>query len=234
MTRRSFSKFASLIGSGAILMPEGVSSGRLRAETPSGDAEALRTLKTVMRWTSIIMETSGPGVDEVRMLLSWLGDCKISKADHDGSFHDTYSNACAFASSTFMTLRSRFGYQFGIDRQPWAFALGHQSKASELNNLEMEALIAMFQSQGSGEYVPYPDSPRMEPTSTHQEPFNRFLASQGAKSGDTKLVYARWFLGSQQRSKPQPYLAFGYKQKNGNNPQMTVGLLAVDTGRGGR
>ncbi len=207
---------------------------RLRAaDLPPADGEAVHTLKTAMSWMSHLLETNAPGIEDVRILLNWFGECRISRTDHDSSFHDGFSNPLGFAGSSLLSLRSKFGYPFGIDRQPWASAVGHSSKATELNNAEMDALIDLAPRLGS-DHLPYPDGLRMEPQAkgARHDAFMRFLDTQENKN-DIHLIYTRYFVGAEGigggKPNPLPYLAFAYKTKT--NPQTIVNLVAIDASR---
>jgi hypothetical protein len=163
--------------------------------------------------------------DDSAKFTNWLTGLQLVESQRNGSFHDIYSNQYAFVTNTPLSLASRSGIRFGVDRHPWMSPVGH-TPATELNDLEIDSVYLTNPRQV--DEFPFPDTLRLPPEPKHRDAFERITASRNDQA--LSLVYVRYFIstavtGASKAVVPNAQIAYAYRPSAGSQLMMILGAV---------
>jgi hypothetical protein len=190
---------------------------RTTVDQLTANFEGLQTLTTTITWISRVADPSTSS-DSLKRVLEWFGKVKVVPARRGANFHDGFSNKYAFSSENPLALTSG-GIPFGVNDYAWMSPAG-RSSGTELNNSELDAVIKLKEQAHA---VAFPDTPRLEPQTTHRDDFARVVISQNRAPPDAQLIYVRYFIvpqGTGPSVTPRPNIAFAYTSSASPRPMV--------------
>jgi hypothetical protein len=168
---------------------------------------------------------------EPSLVKEWLANSEATKAtknEFDSGVHGEWANDWAVVnrSKTYARCSTIFGqldnpYWMGVVFHPWMHVLGYAPNRT-LNTTELATLYESqrffdrtlnFFSDGQMVFAPFPDTPRIQISSLHEDSFVRILTRANVNPNDFRLHYARYYVMAGRRGSrtvPIPLLAHAY------------------------
>jgi hypothetical protein len=211
------------------------------AAQTEADADLLR--KGIVEW-------SERAADQPVLIKDWLAHSEVVKATKNefaSGVHGEWANdwVVEHESKKYIRTATNFGrvdpFWMGVVFHPWMHVIGYAPNRT-LNIREVATLqqnttfferTLRFYSDDSLIFAPFPDTPRLDITTAHEDSFARIVMRSGQNPANYRLHYARFYVMAGRHGTqvpPRPLIAHGYTLRTAinikQNLQITYSTIA--------